>query len=277
MTSMTQQSLSQSDIHFVNNLLVEAGNLASALQDKAGFGQAKIKPTGIATADEQVSQLLVGGLKSRFNRQNVISEEELPEQFSLGEGLIWVVDPIDGTHHYLAKENQYSIMIGLLSAGQPIFGWVYNPSSCTLYYGGTDTGVWFSGEKNSTAQLVKPVQAMDSQHIRIIVGRRDRKNNPWLESLPNTTIIEAGSIGLKVVQIVEDRADVLLHLAGALKVWDTAGPVAIALAAGLDVGTSHSDQLSYAHNSLVHQEAIVVGKQGSLQWFRTDVLSAWPL
>ncbi len=258
---MTQQSLSQSDIYFVNNLLVEAGNLASVLQTQSQCNQANSEALSIATADEQVSQLLVDGLKSRFNRENIISEEELPGQFSLDDQRIWLVDPIDGTHHYLAMENQYSIMIGLLCKGVPIFGWVYNPSSFALYYGGTDMGAWFLDKKHPIGQLIKPVNPLDNEHIRITVGRRDRKHNPWLDSLPNTTIIEAGSIGLKVANILEDQADVLLHLAGALKVWDTAGPVALALAAGLDVGTSEDDQLLYTQNSLVHKQAIVVGKK----------------
>jgi len=67
----------------------------------------------------------------------------------------------------------------------------------------------------------------------------------------------------------------LLHLAGRLKLWDTAGPVALALAVGLDVGSKDIDELLYPQDSFMHPVALVMGKQGSLQWFRSKVVPSW--
>src|SRR5665213_2480620 len=109
---MVQQIISQSDINFLNDLLIEAGSLAVSLQASL-YSAEESKSTSnnspTLTADEEVSQFLVKALKSRFANHTIISEEALPEQYLLGTEYAWLIDPIDGTHHYLANDSQYSI------------------------------------------------------------------------------------------------------------------------------------------------------------------------
>ena len=161
-------------------------------------------------------------------------------------------------------------MIGLLWAGTPIYGWIYNPAFATLYHGGPDLGAWRI-DSDGKSQSINTNLSLENKFVRIILGRRDKANNPWLENLSDVSITEAGSIGYKLSKILEDEADVLLHLAGRLKIWDTAGPVALALAAGLDVGSREIDYLHYPQDSFLHPLAIVMGKKGSLQWFRSKI------
>jgi len=276
---MAKHNLSSDDIDFVNSLLIEAGNMAVDGQafrlEVNRIGNTQSNLTKTPTIDEKISLFLVNKLKRRFANQMIVSEEALPQEFSLTDDYAWLIDPIDGTHHYLANDNQYSIMIGLLLAGEPIYGWVYNPASSTLYHGGPGQGAWCLGQSRGKAQLIDPLGALNSKSVRVIIGRRDKKNNPWLESLPNIIILQAGSIGYKLTRILEDEADILLHLAGRLKIWDTAGPVALALANGLEVGSKDIDTLLYPKDSFTHQVAMVIGKKGSLEWFRKQLIPAW--
>ncbi len=283
---MAHQIISQSDINFLKDLLIEAGTLAVSLQANLSIIQNRGSSSGNSsalradeqvlalTADEEVSQFLVNKLKSRFAKDTIISEEALPKYFLLSDQYTWLVDPIDGTHHYLANDSQYSIMIGLLWAGEPVYGWIYNPAFATLYHGGPGLGAW-RVDRNGKLESIQSVLALEDKPVRAILGRRDKNNNPWLDKISDVTIIQAGGIGYKLSRILEDEADVLLHLAGRLKVWDTAGPVALALAAGLEVGSREIDQLFYPRDSYTHQMAIVMGKKGSLQWFRSKIITAW--
>ncbi len=274
---MAQQIISQNDIYFLQDLLSEAGDLAVLLQPHyscADETQSPDKYSSIATADEKISKFLVDRLQNRFAQHMIISEEALPETFLLNSEYTWLIDPIDGTYHYLANDPQYSIMIGLLRAREPVYGWIYNPAFGTLYHGGPGLGSW-RVERGGKTDSIPPILPLENKSIRVILGRRDKKNNPWLEKVPDIDMIQAGGIGYKLSRILEDEADVLLHLAGRLKVWDTAGPVAIALAAGLEVGSPEKDRLHYAHDSYVHPLAIIMGKKGSLQWFRSKIITSW--
>ena len=275
----TEKFLSADDINFVNELLIEAGGLAVELQmdcfNAKGLEVESAKAQGLLSADEKVSQVLVEKLERYFVNHKVISEEALPEEFLMEDGYLWLVDPIDGTHHYLANDTQYSVMIGLLHGGKPIYGWVYNPAFSMLYFGGPDYGIQCLDHLQKITRTIERPSSLKESLVRVILGRRDKKNNPWLDTMSNVKIIEAGSIGYKLSKILDGEADCLLHLAGRLKIWDTAGPVALALAAGLDVGGYDTDELPYPANSFVHPMAVVMGKKGSLQWFRNRVSKEW--
>ena len=70
---MAQQNLSQSDIKFLNDLLIEAGDIAVDLQESACNGQIKVNMNNdTSTVDEKISSLLVGRLKSRFPRHTIL-------------------------------------------------------------------------------------------------------------------------------------------------------------------------------------------------------------
>jgi 3'(2'), 5'-bisphosphate nucleotidase len=271
---MSEQILSQNDINYLNETIIEAGKFALALQYDLFSNNRNLQNEKIPSADEKISAILVGKIKSRFVNHAIISEEDLPKESDLKEDYVWMIDPIDGTHHYLANDSQYSIMIGLVCAGKPIYGWVYNPVFDVLYHGGPGLGAWRINNKNKSQSVYSNYFVPDTA-VRVILGRRDKKNNPWLDNLSDIQIIEAGSIGYKLSRILDNEADVLLHLARRLKVWDTAGPVALALGAGMEVGSKEIDHLNYPENSFLHPVEVVIGKSGSLQWFRSKIVPSW--
>ncbi len=273
---MPQKILLDDDINFVNNLLIKAGDLAVELQH---FIEQNNYSTGL-TIDQRISEIIVSQLEKRFTSHAIISEESVlensvPIDFSLNKELVWFVDPIDGTHHYLAGDSQYSIMVGLLHAGEPIYGWVYNPAFSTLYFGGPSQGVYRQEKGSKVVEKLLAPGSLQNDPIRVLMGSRDRKNNLWLEHIDGIELIQVGSIGYKLTKILEGESDVLLHLAGRLKLWDTAGPVALALAAGFDVGTQDLDRLLYPQDTFVHRMAIVIGIKGSLDWFRSKIIPVW--
>jgi 3'(2'), 5'-bisphosphate nucleotidase len=272
---MSEQILSQNDINYVNEIIIEAGKLALTLQKDLFSSNRDLKTKEmILSADEKISAILVKKVRSRFTDHAIISEEDFPKESDLKEEYVWMIDPIDGTHHYLANDSQYSIMIGLVCAGKPIYGWIYNSAFDALYHGGPGLGAWCKNKDNDSQAIYCNYFVPDTA-VRVILGRRDKKYNPWLDAVSDIQIIEAGSIGYKLSKILENEADVLLHLAGRLKVWDTAGPVALALGAGMEVGSKDIDYLNYPENSFQHPVEIVIGKSGSLQWFRSKIVPSW--
>lgn len=67
------------------------------------------------------------GLGARF-----IGEEACSEDPSLledvGSGLIWLVDPLDGTANYAGGREPFGMMIALVQDGQPLSSWMYDPA-----------------------------------------------------------------------------------------------------------------------------------------------------
>lgn len=225
----------------------------------------------VTEADHACSHVLTTGLRKRFPDNVIISEEDDSHDQEISSEYIWLVDPIDGTDNYVKNDGQYCVMIGLLHNLKPVFGWIYAPVTERLYFGGPNHGSFLQTGKNQPNSYGPASQIADAKMVRLAMGRRDRRNNPWIADIPHIEWLATGSIGLKVAKILDDEADLFVHLSGKLKVWDSAAPVALALGAGLDVGSLEANDLHFPLPAIRHETTIVIGKSGALDWSRTHL------
>ncbi|MCW5822485.1 MAG: hypothetical protein KIT34_06755 [Cyanobacteria bacterium TGS_CYA1] len=270
--------LGEEQIQSVLDLACKAGQLAMDMRKDISIEE-KTGPKDLVTsADLALSDLIVRTLKADFPDTGIVSEED-PDIRS-DKDLVWVIDPIDGTQNYILQDGQYSVMIGLLQNLKPVFGCVFEPEHNNLYFGGPQMGAWKiktdTNEKtglkaNKDTNIFK--ESGSFAKTRLMMGHRDRKKHPWVEDLEYVNFVQFGSIGLKVARILENRADLFVHLAGKLKVWDTAAPSAIAIAAGLEVGTMNEDTLSFPLPEVFHRHPVIIGRKGSLNWCRKTILN----
>jgi 3'(2'), 5'-bisphosphate nucleotidase len=225
----------------------------------------------VTTADVELSKLIVSGLHERFAVDEIVSEEDKIHPAAPQKQRVWLIDPIDGTDNYIANDGQYSVMVGLVIEYRPVFGWVFAPATSTLYFGGPGYGAWRKSKTGALSQFspLEPLHLNDP--ARLMLGFRDRKRHPWIKEHPQVTLVKTGSIGLKVVKVLEGQADLFLYLSGKLKTWDTAGPVAIALGGMLEVGAMEVDHFSFPQNGVVHQSTIIIGRPGSIEWCRSHL------
>ncbi len=264
--------LSQEDIAYVSAVIVEAGSLAPDMRANIQISEKTGPYDRVTSADVALSKLIVQKLLQRFPDDRVISEEDSVHKESSPAGRTWLIDPIDGTDNYITNDGQYSVMIGLLMNMKPVFGWVFAPTTATIYFGGPDFGSWKQGLNDKPIRFSPLKPLIEGAGVRLMVGFRDRKNNPWIADLPGVTFVQTGSIGLKVAKVLENEADLFIHLSGKLKTWDTAGPAAIALGSDLDVGCMDTNELSFPSNGFLHQTSVIIGKRGSLAWCRASLL-----
>ncbi|HEY9714029.1 MAG TPA: inositol monophosphatase family protein [Chroococcales cyanobacterium] len=264
-------SLSAEDISFVGDLCVEAGILAKEMREGVDIQEKSGPYDKVTAADYALSKLLVEKISQRFPNDTVVSEEDEKHSSSERSSRVWLIDPIDGTDNYISNDGQYSIMIGLLEDLKPTFGWVFAPATMTLYFGGPTYGAWRKSEGRESEQFGQLPDLTNESRARLVMGFRDRKAHPWVREHPKIELIKAGSIGLKVAKVLEDQADVFAHLSAALKTWDTAGPAAIALGGGLDVGSIDSDTLVFPGSTIKHAVSVIIGRPGALKWSRVQL------
>jgi 3'(2'), 5'-bisphosphate nucleotidase len=268
----TTEILSPEDINYVCALVTEAGALAVALRNGIEISVKTGPYDKVTSADIALSSLIIERLTERFPNDCIISEEDFSHQNTSCEIRAWLVDPIDGTDNYISNDGQYSVMIGLLANNEPAFGWVYAPATDTSYYGGPTYGAWHKQSGKDPERYSNILKGFEHEKTRLIMGWRDRKAHPWVMEMPEVQIIKTGSIGLKVAKVLEDEADLFVHLSGKLKSWDTAGPIAIALGGGLEVGTLDGNDVAFPTEEFVHNTSVIIGRPGSLEWSRSHLI-----
>ena len=88
----------------------------------------------ITTADLLSNQVIIKELK-KISNYPIISEENTVEYHTRKDyKKYWLVDPLDGTKDFIAKNDQFSINIALIFNGKPILGVVYLPAFNNFYW-----------------------------------------------------------------------------------------------------------------------------------------------
>jgi 3'(2'), 5'-bisphosphate nucleotidase len=232
-----------------------AGTEAARMQ--RGELQVEMKPGDepVTVADRRASEIIVAGLAASFPEDPIISEELTPAPGALGSPRFWLVDPIDGTKDFIRGEDGYSVMIGLVIAGKPTVGVVYQPAIDRLYYGTPDGAhVTYQGETRVLA--VSPVAA--AADARLVVSKSHR--SPDIDRVKRELGIgdeqNMGSVGVKLCVIASGGRDLYVNPQTKTKAWDTCAPEAILVPAGGRLSDLFGNPMDYTRE-LGHHRGLV--------------------
>ncbi|MFM7028733.1 MAG: inositol monophosphatase family protein [Chakrabartia sp.] len=103
----------------------------------------------VTIADQESEARLTEALARLVPGSHVIGEEAVAATPDLldgvGNGLVWLVDPLDGTGNFIAGRPDFAVMVALVDAGQVKAGWVYQPAYGRLYQAQAGGGAQCNG------------------------------------------------------------------------------------------------------------------------------------
>jgi fructose-1,6-bisphosphatase/inositol monophosphatase family enzyme len=109
----------------------------------------------VTIADREAEAILTAGLGGLLPGARVLGEEACSLEprllDDLGEGLVWLVDPLDGTANFAAGEPVFAVMVALLRDGETIGGWMLNPVTGDLARAELGAGAWLDEERLEAA------------------------------------------------------------------------------------------------------------------------------
>ncbi|NUQ39532.1 MAG: 3'(2'),5'-bisphosphate nucleotidase CysQ [Caldilineales bacterium] len=199
----------------------------------------------VTAADHAVNEFLVAELRRAFPGDAILAEESQDDLSRLDKERVWCVDPLDGTKEFIARNGEFSIMVGLAVQGVAVLGVVYQPILDLMYSGLRQGGAWrIEGGQRRPLQ----VSAIDRPaDLALVVSRSHR--NPITDAIKAAIGISreriSGSVGLKCGLIARQEADLYLHPAPGVKEWDTCAPEAILCGAGGKISDCWGRPLRY--------------------------------
>lgn len=175
----------------------------------------------------------------------VVSEEDPQSlQFRRPQGDFWLVDPLDGTKEFLARNDEFTVNIALVRKGWSVLGVVLAPALGLAYWGGMGLGAFRQKDGQvASIQVAKPMGG--GQIIRVVASKShmNAETREFIRQLGVCEWVQAGS-SLKFCRVAEGAVDVYPRL-GPTSEWDTAAAQAIVEAAGGSVLTLNGTPVRY--------------------------------
>jgi 3'(2'), 5'-bisphosphate nucleotidase len=93
-------------------------------------------------ADLAAHNSLAPALKQLADWPVVSEEDEASLAFRTSISRFWLIDPLDGTKEFIAKNDEFTVNIALIDRGRSVLGVVYAPALALLYWGGPGLGAY---------------------------------------------------------------------------------------------------------------------------------------
>lgn len=205
--------------------LSDDARLASALAGQAGqlllsaraLTTLTGKPLG-GLGDAVCQGFLSHSLSALRPHDAVLSEEAADDESRLGRSRVWIIDPLDGTREFSEGRDDWAIHVALCIDGHPTIGAVALPGLSLVL----DT---------ANPPPMPPVP----EDLKILVSRsRPPEVASRAAEILGAELVPLGSAGAKIMAVVRGEAHAYVHAGGQYE-WDSAAPVAVALAAGFHV------------------------------------------
>lgn len=214
------------DQDFARDLATNAGQGLLELRDRLGFAN----PDSLRSAGDRGShEQLLEALERRRPDDAVLSEEGADDRRRLTAKRVWIIDPLDGTREFAEEgRDDWAVHVALWERGFLTAGAVALPAQgLTLDNGGPPA-------------LPQPADAP-----RIAVSRtRPPQFVRELAERIGAELVPMGSAGAKIAGVLLGQVDAYVHAGGQYE-WDSAAPVAVAVAAGAHASRIDGSPLMY--------------------------------
>jgi 3'(2'), 5'-bisphosphate nucleotidase len=245
------------DAELARHLATAAGELLLDLRATLGFDDtAKLRAEG----DRRSHEYLMAQLAAWRPGDAVLSEEALGARAAdeaaerLSADRIWIVDPLDGTREYAeAGRTDWAVHVALwTTAAAPAASRRRRRTSAAprnekgrLAAGAIALPAQGSVLATDRAPQSPPEQTAHGAQVRIAVSRsRPPEFVARVAAELGAVPVPMGSAGAKIAAVISGEVDAYLHAGGQYE-WDSAAPVAVALAQGLHASRLDGSPLIY--------------------------------
>lgn len=189
----------------------------------------------VTTADRAAEARLTRELTALLPGSRVVGEEAVhadPEGYAAlrGPSPVWIVDPIDGTRHFVDGDEHFATLVALAHDGVLLGSWTHAPALGLLAHARRGAGAWLNGEP-LTAGTPEP-----GAPLRVACSHPDYTTGPqkralralWTDGVaPRAT----GPAGLEYLRVARGALDAVAftwelawdHAAGLLLVTEAGG------------------------------------------------------
>jgi 3'(2'), 5'-bisphosphate nucleotidase len=186
----------------------------------------------VTRADLASDKIIRDTIHESFPTHSFLTEETDDDLTRLEAEFVWIIDPIDGTKDFIAKNDQFTINIALCHYHELVVGLVMIPATNELYYAIKDEGSYYTNPKGVTT----PIHVNSKQHDLTALLSRFHTNEKEMAILnKNKALItkhETWGSSIKPCRIAKGLAEITYRCSDGTKEWDTAAPDIIVREAG---------------------------------------------
>lgn len=192
----------------------------------------KSSPSDLVTnIDIEIEKYFVSEVQSNFPEHRLLGEEGFGDTIVDWDGLVWIVDPIDGTTNFINQQRNFCITLGIYQDGVGVLGYIYQVMTDEMVSAQRGHGAKLNGQLLPQLQPVTLEESLIGVNASWVAPNRhiDHTNVAALVKRVRGTR-SYGSAALEISYVVTGRLNAYFSMR--LSAWDVAGGMVIAKEVG---------------------------------------------
>lgn len=226
-----------------------AGFIREAAQPAVSGWSPKGRHDFVTDVDRGAERLIAEVLLAGDGAGRVIGEELSPEIST--DGLVWVVDPLDGTTNFLHGYPAYAVSIAAAVDGVLQAGVVHHVPQDQVFWAARGAGAWCGDQRLQVSPITNPGHALIGTGFPFKdLTRLEEYQRQFARVAARTTgIRRAGSAAIDLADVAAGRFEGFWEQQ--LSAWDIAAGILLVREAGGVVTDYDGRELGISHGSVV--------------------------
>ncbi|WHY79192.1 inositol monophosphatase family protein [Neobacillus sp. WH10] len=245
----------------------EAGDKIRLSFEKTLNIETKSNPNDLVTnIDKEIEQFFIDKIRGVYPDHKIMGEEGFGDELKSHEGIVWLIDPIDGTMNFIHQQRNFAISIGIYENGIGRIGLIYDVAHNELYNAIRGKGAYLNGKP---LPLLKETTVKES--IIALNATWVMENHRIDHTLMIPLVRDArgtrsyGTAALEMVFVATGRVDAYLSMR--LSPWDFAAGAVIVEELGGIVTNLKGEKLDF-----LSMDTLFAAKPGLHQQILNDYL-----
>lgn len=212
----------------------------------------------VTMADKQADRLIREILSKEFPNYAFLTEESEDDLERRKKDYLFVVDPVDGTKDFVAKDDMFTTNVALVYKEEVVAGVVYIPARDEYYYGIKNQGAYYVKEGNEPIRIHVDDKLEDLTMLVSVFHTTKAETDIYENNKDRITKMERFGSAIKACRIAHGLAEVSFRLGSGTKEWDTAASQIVVLEAGGIFAKPDLSEIKYNRIDVYNREGFVI-------------------
>lgn len=229
--------------------------------------QTKSNPNDLVTnIDKEIEQFFINKIRKTFPNHRILGEEGFGDEVNNLDGVVWIIDPIDGTMNFIHQQRNFAISLGVYENGIGKIGIIYDVAHGELYHAITGKGAFMNDTELPRLNKVTVKESIIALNATWVMENHRIDHNlliPLVKEARGTR--SYGTAALEMVFVATGRVDAYISMR--LSPWDVAAGSVIIEELGGVVTNLRGNKLDF-----LSKDSLLVAKPGLHQTIIKDYL-----
>jgi myo-inositol-1(or 4)-monophosphatase len=247
--------------------VMEAGDKIRDSFTKTLNIQTKSNPNDLVTnIDKEIEQFFINKIRNTFQNHRILGEEGFGDEVNNLDGVVWIIDPIDGTMNFIHQQRNFAISLAVYENGIGKIGLIYDVAHGELYHAISGKGAFMNDSKLPSLSKSTVKESIIALNATWVMENHRIDHNlliPLVKEARGTR--SYGTAALEMVFVATGRVDAYISMR--LSPWDVAAGAVIIGELGGVVTNLRGEKLDF-----LSKDSLLAAKPGLHQTIINDYL-----